>query len=274
MAHPCIPVRSLVLALGLATPAVAAAHDAKTWAVLPVQATEPPPQDPTLLRLTKDLGAAVHDAIGADVRVLSREEREERCPDRAGVCEKDLADTLGVEHAVSIVLADGYNSIHVRVYGAKEGLVHEGDVPCRWDQGNVACEAEIFARLVTSEEKTSALEPARVEAAFRALVPKLSRCKTAKREEGDDALAEPVPDEDVHVSFRVRPDGHVIDVRVDPREHAGSAPFRCMARLVESLELAPFAGTKPAAFRFALADKAPEKVDPKKAPPAKKKAKG
>src|SRR5688500_12670773 len=122
---------------------------ASSWVVLPTHSTNPPPQDPTLLRLSKTVAESIHEAGGANVRVASREERDERCPAEDGHCPNELAAMLDAERAVVLVLDAKFTNLLLRVYRGKLGVEREGSIPCRWENGAVDCElaqiAKIFA---------------------------------------------------------------------------------------------------------------------------------
>lgn len=256
-------MRSLLLAAslgGLAVvvgPSLVFADAPSGWAVLPVRASDPPPGDPTLLRLTRSLASAIHEQTDADVRVVSRDERDERCPDEQGVCPREIASMLDAERVVSFALANSYGSIAVRIYHADAGLEREAELSCEWEEGNVSCDSDGLKKLLVPGAQPGALDPAAVEAALRRASSRIEGCRSAKASAEDDPAGDATLDSEAFVSFRVRPDGRVIDVRIDPRDLAGTPMFRCVARVVEALELDPFSGAKPVAFRFPVLEPAP-----------------
>ena len=81
-------VRSALIIFALS--AIPAGAQADTWVVLPAYAANPPPRDPTLLRLTKTIAEALHQSSQEDVRVVTRELRDEACPGDDGRCPRDL----------------------------------------------------------------------------------------------------------------------------------------------------------------------------------------
>lgn len=226
------------------------------WVVLPIHSTHPPPQDPTLLRLSKSIASAVHDAVGEDVRMASREERDERCPQEDGSCPNELAVMLGVDRAVVLVLDAKYASLQLRVFHGRIGVEREGTIPCRWESGAVACEVDKIAPIFADESGPNPIKAGEVEASFAELRPRLDKCRAS----------EPVPPE-AWISFKVRPDGRVYDVRIDPRELLEQKGFECIATTVESMSVRRFSGA-PLPFRFNLLPE-PEKPAPKKAEPKK-----
>lgn len=222
------------------------------WLILPIQSEKPPPKDPTLLRLTKTIGEAVHALVDENVRIASREIRDEHCPQEDGQCPGHVAEMTGAKRAVSIVLSPDYKTLTLRIFKGTAGLEKEGAIPCAWDKGDVRCEVDKLKPIFEKGEPPPAFDPEAVKAAFEAFRPKLARCKADRK--------------DVSVSFRVRPDGHVVDVRIQPDELQDDPPYACVARTVESLRLHPFTSDKPEPFRFDLVPtpKPKSKVDRKK----------
>lgn len=228
------------------------------WVVLPVHSTNPPPQDPTLLRLSQSIAHAVHDAVGEDVRMASREERDERCPQEDGSCPNELAALLGVDRAVVLVLDAKFASLQLRVFHGRIGVEREGTIPCRWANGAVACEVDKIAPIFAGESGPNPLKEGEVEAAFNALRPRLDKCRAN----------EAAPPE-AWVSFKVRPDGRVYDVRIDPRELLEHKGFECIATTMESMSVRRFSGA-PQPFRFSLLPEPAKSEKPEKAPAKKK----
>jgi hypothetical protein len=216
---------------------------ASSWVVLPVHSANPPPQDPTLLRLSRSLATAIHDVVGEEVRVASREERDERCPQEDGACPKELAELLNAERAIVLVLDAKYTSLTVRIYRGKLGLEREGRIPCRWESGAVACETSKLAPIFAEDAGPGALKESEVESAFKTLSARLDRCRAPRADEA-------------WVNFRVRPDGNVYDVRIDPKELGEERGYACVATTVESMKLRTFSGPAQS-FRYRL--KAPKK---------------
>src|SRR5262245_38410318 len=115
--------------------------------VMPVHASNTPPQDPTLLRLSHTLTEAIHEAIGEDVRLVSREQRDEFCPREDGTCPNEIAALLEADEAIALVLAKDFSALKVRVFKGKLGLDREGAIPCSWSEGSVSCETDKIAKI-------------------------------------------------------------------------------------------------------------------------------
>lgn len=243
------------LALGVSSgPLVASATP--RWLVLPVSCSDPPPADPTLLRLTKDLAGAIHEVVEEEIRVASREARDDRCPREDADCPPDIARMLDVERVVALSLAPRWDVLTVRVF-ATGGLDREGKLPCRWADGAVECQTDELARIL-AEDELPPLDEAAVKASFDALRPRLGACGG-----GDGAAPGASIAPDTFVSFRARPEGRVSDVRIEPAELQGEGAYACVARHVESLRVPRFAGKAPRTFRFALREP-PAPVEPAK----------
>lgn len=231
--------RPLLIAALAFVPAVASANDPTQqpagWAVLPVFADKPPPRDPTLLRLTKALAEAVHTHTDARVHIVSRILRDEACPSTDGQCPRDVALHANAERAVSFQLADGYQSVTVRVY-TRRGLEQTGTLPCRWATGFATCDAAgLSALLVTKPTPKAAVADGGediVKKRFARLQTRLDKC--TKLGWGDAPEAKPV---DVTVQFTVAEGGRVRDVRLQPSGFDDVPAYACMARVVESMKL-------------------------------------
>jgi hypothetical protein len=206
---------------------------AQTWVVFPAFSEHPPPNDPTMMRLTKEVRKVMRSTVDGKVRLAKIEERDS-CP---GKCPSEIASMLSVEHVVSLHLSDGYDQLAI--------LVHEPShapairkVACTYGNGLVSCDdkqvAEAFGK------KRGGLDDKAVKKAFESLRPKLLEC--GFQEPGIEAS----------VRFRVRPDGRATDVRIDPERVQNQKPYDCMARVVESLRVPPFEGEKPVAFQLAI----------------------
>jgi hypothetical protein len=239
----------------IAAPLFLLAVSAVPWIVLPAYCEKPPPKDPTLLRISAAVGEALQSALKEDVRVASTELRDEHCPQEDGRCPPFVADALGAERAISLVLAPDYRKLVVRVFKGTTGMESEGSIKCAWNVGEVGCELDKLRKVVKRPAEAPPIDPEAVRKAFDALRPKLDRCT--------NGAAAP---KDASVSFRLRPDGHAIDVRIDPEELNDDPGYQCVARTVESLRTRAFSSDKPELFRFALAPSPPakSKVDRKK----------
>lgn len=222
--------------------------------VMPIHAASAPPQDPTLLRLSRTVVEAIHDAIGEDVRLVSREQRDEFCPREDGSCPNEIAALLEADEAIALVLAKDFTSLKVRVFKGKSGVDREGAIPCTWSEGSVSCETEKIAKIFEGAGP-AALGTKEVDDAFALLAPKLEHCRSL------DTEASPP---EAWVSFRVRADGRVYDVRIDPRELVDRKGFGCVATTVESLTVRKFSGSTQT-YRYSLLPEKPKPAPKKKA---------
>lgn len=221
--------------------------------VFPVYAANPPPQDPTMLRLTRAIAETLHEALGGEMRVASREERDERCPATDGTCPNDVAAVSNADRAIALALEKDLSKVTVRVYRGKTGVEREGTASCAWVKGTVECSDEELEAIFEEGSGPTALAEGEIESAFTALRPRLVRCGISKTNEA-------------WVAFKVRADGRVYDVRIDPRELAEEKAYNCVATTLESLRVRRFSGAAQS-FRYALHDPPPAP------PPAKKKGK-
>lgn len=209
---------------------------AETWIVFPVFAEHPPPRDPTLLRMSTELAQTISAQVSGSVRLAKREERELSCPTE---CPGEIASMLSVEHVVSMHLAPKFDQLAVILFEPRRPpLVRK--ITCAYENGAVSCDAKALGEVFEKQQEERPLDEKAVHAAFARLKKELLRC-------GDQRA-------DVRASarFRVRPDGRVTDVRIDPPEVENQKPYDCMARIVESLRVPPFSGVRPAAFRLPL----------------------
>lgn len=149
--------RALLGLLALVVAAPASAEEGH-WAVLPARAETPPPRDPTLVRISGQIGEAIADAMDAKVELLSREIRDEACPAFDGVCPRDVASLVNADHVVSLVLKADYSSMEVRLYDHRAGLMKQGQIPCKWSAGFASCESAGIQKLFAP--KAAAAEPA------------------------------------------------------------------------------------------------------------------
>jgi hypothetical protein len=214
---------------------LAIASPPETWVVMPVVARNPPPRDPTMLRMSVDLAKAITGAVSGPVRLAKREERDSVC---ASGCPPEIASILEADHVVELVLDDGMDALLVRVFDRDRGT-SKSKVPCTYGGGVVECDAGALAQSFARKDDAE-LDPKTVEDAFAKLGDRLRAC------------GPPLPKIEATVRFRARPDGRVTDVRVSPTKVQTKKPYACMARVVESLRVPPFAGSKPVAFQLAL----------------------
>jgi hypothetical protein len=242
-----------VLILAVLSAASGEAEKAAT-VVFPVYAPNPPPQDPTLLRLTRALAESLHESLDGRMRVASREERDERCPAQDGTCPNDVAVMANAERAISLALDKDLSKLTVRVYLGKTGVEREGNATCTWVQGAVECNGEELAAIFEEGAGPKPLAETEVQEAFAALEPRMERCGASRTK-------------DAWVSFKVRADGRVYDVRLDPRELAEEKSYNCVATTLESLRMRRFSGAAQP-YRFKLfeekAKPAPKKKGKKK----------
>lgn len=253
-----------LLLLGLAAPAWAGTD----WAVLPARGAQPPPRDPTLMRLTEALSDALAEALGVRTTVLSKTLADDACPGDGGECPRDIAVFVAAKRVVSVVLREDHSAVDLRVYAPKLGQVRTLSLPCRWAEGLVSCtttrlielgpagdaatspastppadtpepsKARAKGRGKTKGEATAESAPPapdEVQRAFAAAAPALGRC----RKEGWGVLPAAERPAAVSARFRVGPDGRLRDVRLDPGGLLDVPALACMARVVESIELEP-----------------------------------
>lgn len=202
--------------------------EALDWAVLPARATNPPNSDPTLLRLTEEVGRALHDAVQAPVRVLSRDLRDETCPSNRAECPNDVAALVRAERVVSLWLSDEHESMRVRVYRALAGLERELQLSCTRRDGRVHCETQaLYDELGAKGRRKASAEE--IGAAFEALGPRLRACLESGQTVGAKAPKR------AEVRFQLDARGRATHVRIEPRRLQGQGPYPCMARVVEEL---------------------------------------
>ena len=236
----CLGLLAAVSAFAIPTDAQA---EELRWVLMPVRADHPPPADPTLLRLSTPLARVWSDAVGGKVRLASREQRDENCRDEGWRCPDEVAAVLDVDRVVSWQLSEDHDRLDILVYVGRTGIAQRAEIDCDWDEGKLSCDRESMARFAATLVPRP-LKPEAVFEAFEALTPGLQRCA---RKVGSRRGAQ--------VVFRVGPDGHARDVRIEPRKWQRQRGFECMARTVEGLYVAPFSGSVAGPFRFALPDR-------------------
>lgn len=234
-----------LIVMGLAGPAAAKPIE---WAILPARGDRPPPRDPTLMRLTDAIAAALEVTLDARVRVVAKDLADQACP--GDECPRDLAILVSAERAVTIAVKDDQSGVDLRVYGKKTGLEKTIALPCKWSEGLLACAMEglsamkapapsVAAAPVASPKPVAkpAVPPKQdVDALERALAPidrSAARCKAKGWGElpvGERPAA-------MAVRFRVDADGTIKDVRLEPSGFSDVPAFACMARAVESTRL-------------------------------------
>ena len=214
----------------LATPSFAQASEL-SWSVLPVRADNPPPRDPTLMRLSRAIAGALDEIVPGTVAVTKRAMRDEACPSPDGKCPRDVATLVGADRVISLILAPGYKHLTIRLYSAEAGLRRTGKLPCRWSLGMAVCDTRKLDEAV-AETKNEGGEEA-VKRAFDELEPKLTGCN----KKGYGELTAPELPDNMDVTFRLNSRGRAIDVRLDPTGYDKVPAFACMARTLESLKL-------------------------------------
>jgi hypothetical protein len=216
----------MIAALALALAVVVEAPPG--WVLLPARGEQPPPQDPTLLRLSAVIHDELKERLSKDVKLVDREVRDEACPSADGICAAHVTDLLHARAVVSLLLTPDQKQLQVRIY-SNRGLEREGSLPCRWDQGSVTCELAGLVPLIEPKKKAPEIDPKVVDAAFGALKKKLLGCK--KLGLGDTAK----PEGTVTVQFRIDREGHAAEVRLEPLGLEDAPAYSCMARAIESL---------------------------------------
>ena len=228
-------------ALALATVLVpGAAGAAPTWVIMPASAAQPPPQDPTLLRLSVPLARAFEAAVPGPVRLAAREERDDRCRDDGWRCPREVAEMMGVDRVIVLRLTEAQDELQVLVFAGRQGVVASTELPCEWAEGRLSCDSEVLAAFAAGLAPRT-LDPKEVDAAFDALGPALARCA---RRGGTHA--------DAKVVFQVAPKGGAHHVRIEPRALQRKKAYACMARVVEGLSVPPFGGEAAGPFERAL----------------------
>lgn len=230
----------LLAGLGLGLASHAQAEPSQSWVVMPVRAERPPPQDPTLLRLSVPLAKTLAAAVSGEVRLAKREERDDHCLDDGWRCPAEIAAMLKVSRVVSLQLDEDYGSLRVLVYAGRRGVVAQTDLDCTWEAGVLSCDAEGLAAFMRTLGPR-ALGPQEVFDAFVGLQGELHSCAGRGRTYPK-----------VQVNFQVAPSGRAHQVRIEPRSRQRSKVYRCMAQVVEGLEVAPFSGADAGPFTFSL----------------------
>jgi hypothetical protein len=254
----------------------ALAAEGDGWAVLPVRGDSPPPGDPTLLRLTREIGEAIGDLVDADVRVVTRQIRDQACPSSDGACPRHVNDELEVNTVVSMVLAPKRDALKLMVYRAKDGLHRSGELPCAWADGRVACAVNSLGKIIAADvpgtpgkvaarparagARSARLRPAEdkdnadnsqgpervVIAALDAIRPRLAACKREGfGQASPELLKEP------GVRLRIADGGQATEVRLDPPALHDVPAYICMALIIESLET-PLHRALPHQVRYRL----------------------
>jgi hypothetical protein len=224
------------------------------WIVLPINSENAPPTDPTLLRLSKTVGEAIQKVVATEVRVASRDVRDQQCPGEDGKCPEHVSEMLAAERVISLALSPDFRALKLRVYH-KRGIEREGKIPCTFEEGIVECQLDQIEGLLKPKGPLRALDRAAVQKSWEKLWPRIARCLKGKQTSGEGKEAPAV-------SFRAHPDGRVADVRIIPDALSDDPAYACIARTVESLKVAPFDGNAEP-FRFNL-------EEPKPAPASKK----
>lgn len=206
---------------------------------MPVWAESPPPGDPTLLRLSRQLAEHWAGWVPAGIHVASRSARADVCKDKGHECPGDVARVLGVDRVVAFELNDDLSRMEVTLF-ERRGRLETVSSECTWNEGRVACDIAPMAAMAR-RWAVKKRNRAAVRAAFRAQIPRLVRCLDSARPASVRA----------EVSFVVQPDGRTTDVRIDPREHQARSDMACVARVVESLDF-PLATGRGARFRFPI----------------------
>ncbi len=221
--------RSLIAALVLSAAPVATADANPKWILMPVYAPTPPPGDPTLLRMSKRIGEALAEHNAADVRLVSRELREERCQDHGHECPDAIARMLEVDRVIAVELAEDYGELLATVFDPPN-RARSVRVPCKWVAGGPSCDVDGLAKEIAEATKPT-WDPAAADAAFDALRTRIDAC-LAQEKGGADPES--------RVTFRIREDGRPIEVRIQPKALQRKKAYRCVARVVESLRVPPF----------------------------------
>jgi hypothetical protein len=209
---------------------------AEGWVVFPIFAEQPPPMDPTLLRLSVELAKVISDQVGGDVRLAKREEREEHCPLE---CPAEIASMMTVDHVIAMHLKESQDQLAVILFEPSRAPEIR-KIACTYQNGVVRCDAKQLAEVIKSWKHEAPLDEKAVHTAFGLLAGEMAAC--GPQEKGIDAS----------VRFRIRPDGRATDVRIDPVEVQDRKPYDCIARVVESLRVPPFPGKKAISFRLSV----------------------
>jgi hypothetical protein len=214
----------------LAVALLVVAQAPQTWVLLPVRGEQPPPQDPTLLRLSAAIQDGMQERLAKEVKLIERDLRDEACPSTDGQCAAHVTDLLHAKAVVSLFLTADQKELVVRIY-SKRGLEREGRLPCRWDQGLVECELAGLGPLLEPRKKPPEVDQKTVDSAFATLKKRLIGCK--KLGLGDAAK----PDGEVAVQFRIDREGRATEVRLEPLGLEDAPAYACMARVIESMHL-------------------------------------
>jgi len=215
----------------------------KPWVVMPVRAEHPPPQDPTLLRLSVPLAKAIAAEAPVPVRLAKREERDERCLDEGWRCPDEIAAMMGVGRVVSMQLDEDHGALSVYVYAGRQGVIAQQQVPCTWADGRLSCDEKALTAFFAGLRPRT-LNQEEVFDAFEGLHAALQACTKRGRTRNE-----------VQVVFRVGSDGQAHHVRIQPRKHQRTKVYRCMAQVVEGLQVRPFMGPTAGPYTFTLPTK-------------------
>jgi hypothetical protein len=218
---------------------------ANDWVVMPVRAEHPPARDPTLLRLSVPLAKTIAAVVSGGVRLAKREERDDRCLDDGWRCPDEIAAMLDAKRVVSLQLNDEHTLLKVLVYAGRRGVVAQTELQIEWDNGKMSCDIEALQAFALTLAPR-ALDPQEVFDAFEALSDELQSC----------ASQGPIRS-GAQVNLRISATGRAHHVRIEPRKAQRTKVYRCMARVLEGLEVAPFSGPDAGPFKFTLPGRAP-----------------
>ncbi|MFO0728393.1 MAG: hypothetical protein U1E65_31750 [Myxococcota bacterium] len=272
----------------LALPGWAHAEEGPGWKVLPARAETPPPRDPSLARLSGEIREAIAELVEGDVAMVSREIRDEACPSYDGNCPRDVAALVNADKVVSLVLQPDFSSVELRVYDHRSGLTKQGKIPCKWAAGYASCEREGIQKILAPKAVEPAPVAAPSPSPSPAKEPRARHPKASKAEPSPSPVASasptppaiedpviaraakalrkkfqkctkqgwgetPVGDrpKDMEIQFRMGADGKAREVRVGPPGFDDVPAFACMARILESLKVAP-ESAKEGVYRLPL----------------------
>lgn len=210
--------------------------------MLPVWAESPPPGDPTLLRLTRQLAEPWTDWAPAGVRVVTRARRDEVCKDWGHRCPSDVARVLDADRVLAFELSRKLSRLKVTLYD-RSGPQDEAVTDCAWNEGRLACARGPMLDLARRFAVTPR-DAAVVRATFLSKAPLMTACFTAGSGKPADSSGTPV-----EVRFVVEPDGRTTDVRIEPAKLQTRPELACVARVAERMRFGLATGPRTR-FRF------------------------
>src|SRR5688572_30251236 len=115
-----------------------------------------------MLRLSVDLAKVITESVTGEVRLATREERQDSCPIE---CPPEIPSMLSADHVITMHLKESYDQLAIVIFEpARAPEIRK--IACTYADGTVSCDQKELAEKLKDKKQDPPLDQKSIEAAF------------------------------------------------------------------------------------------------------------